>query len=206
MTLDTQFESGSRDTGPSLFRSLTQPTARELWLLIGLGLTVLVVSAVYALQWSDGQRERVSAAQAELMLAHQAHVLARRSDMSAADHAQLGALSAWSVHGETLWLARLKIEQQLHAAAVQAGLPSTDISVGEALEDNAAMPVLRAEISGPYVRASWLRYLDRLASLPAALVIRKLDVSDAETAQFRLVLLFPVTIDQGQTLPAETTP
>ena len=110
------------------------------------------------------------------------------------------------MHGETLWLARLKIEQQLHATAVESGLPSPDISVGEALEDNVATPLLRAEISGPYVRASWLRYLDRLASIPPAFVIRKLDVSDAETAQFRLVLLFPVLIDHGAVQPAEATP
>ena len=187
-------------------RSLTQPTARELWLLIGLGMTVLAVLAFYALQWSDGQRERLTAAQADLILAHETRISAQHSGLSDADRAQLHALSDWSVHGETLWLARLKIEQQLHAAAVESGLPAPDISVGEALEDNIATPLLRAEISGPYVRASWLRYLDRLASLPSAFVIRKLDVSDAETAQFRLALLFPVVIDQGAVQPAETAP
>jgi len=204
MTLDSQFDSAP--PGPSLLRSLTQPTARELWLLIGLGMTALAVLASLALQWSDGQRERLSAAQADLMLAHETRAQARQSGLSDADRAQLGALSSWSVHGETIWLARLKIEQQLHAAAVEAGLPTPAISVGEGLEDNIATPLLRAEITGPYVRASWLRYLDRLASMPAALVIRKLDVSDAETAQFRLVLLFPVTLDQTPAQPAETAP
>ena len=169
-------------------------------------MTILAIAAFYALQWSDGQRERLTAAQADLMLARETRASAQHSGLSDADRAQLRALSDWSVHGETLWLARLKIEQQLHATAVESGLPSPDISVGEALEDNVATPLLRAEISGPYVRASWLRYLDRLASIPPAFVIRKLDVSDAETAQFRLVLLFPVVVDHGVVQPVQAAP
>jgi hypothetical protein len=204
MTLDSQFDAGPR--GPSLFRSLTQPTARELWLLIGLGVTALVIAAFYALQWSDGQRERLTAAQADLMLAHETRAQAQRSGLSDADRTQLRFVSDWSVHGETIWLARLKIEQQLHATAVEAGLPSPDINVGEGLEDNVATPLLRAEITGPYVRASWLRYLERLAALPSVFVIRKLDVSDADTAQYRLVLLFPVAIGPEQGQPAGPEP
>jgi hypothetical protein len=206
MSAASQLDPVPRDAPASLLRSLTHPSPRERWLMAGLGLAALVTAAVFALQWSQGQRDRLAAAQADLMLARQSRALAARASLDDFDLAQLRAQSSWSTHGETIWLVRLKIEQRLNAAAVSAGLPAPTISIGEGLEEGAGTPLLRAEITGPYVSAAWVRFLDQLASGAPAFVVGKLDVSSAETAQYRLVLLFPVVIDRPGPAPAESAP
>ncbi len=187
-------------------RNVRRLTEREVWLLALLGLVALVTLAATALQWSGGQRERYASAQSDLMTAREDRATARARTLNASELAQLGAIADWSVHGRNLWRARLSVEQVVYAAAQAAKLPTPDIKVAEALEENAQTPLLRVEVTGPYVAGPWLSFMHALAFSQTRFVIDKLDVSDAETAQYTLVLLFPVTLDQAPAAPLATTP
>ena len=193
--------------GGWMARTLSRLTAREAWLLGGLGLTALAAAAFYALQWSGGERDRVAAAQADLALARQAHAIAvQRSAGGRINDADAAAAATWSVHARDLWIARLKIEQALNAAAVAAHLPTPQIKVAEALEAGSAAPLLKAEVSGPYVSHAWIDFMRALASGGLVFVVEKLDVGDAETAQYSLTLLVPVTLDEAPAAPGPAGP
>jgi hypothetical protein len=137
-------------------------------------------------------------------MARSSHALALQEGAGAPDAARLAAIDGWSTHARSFWLARLEIEQRLNAAAIAAHLPSPEIRIAQALEDGSDEPLLKAEVSGPYVRGPWLAFMRALAAEGPAFVVDKLDVSDADSAQFALVLLFPVTLDEPP--PASSTP
>ena len=179
-----------------LSRALAQLSAREAWLLAALAMLALATGAYYAMQWSAGERDRYVAAQADLALAQQTRAAAMRQGDGGADLAQLAMAEAWSTHARDLWLARLAIEQRLSAAAVAAHLPSPEVKVAEGLETDSDVPLLKAEVSGPYLPTPWLAFMRGLAAEGPALVVDKVDVSDASTAQFTVTLLVPVRLDQ----------
>ena len=87
------------------------------------------------------------------------------------------------------------------AAAIAAHLPSPEIKVAEGLETGSDAPLLKAEVTGPYLPGPWLAFMRGLAGAGPAFVVDKLDVSDANTAQFDLTLLVPVTLDQPPAPP-----
>ncbi len=179
-----------------LTRALAQLSAREAWLLAGLVMLALLTGAYYAMQWSAGERDRYVAAQADLALARQTRAAAAHRGTGSDDLAQLDAAEAWSTHARDLWLARLAIEQRLSAASRAAHLPSPEIKVAEALETGSDAPLLKAEVSGPYLPGPWLVFMRGLAADGPAFVIDKVDVSDAAIAQFSMTLLVPVKLDQ----------
>ena len=193
------FERLRRDGASSLSEALARLTPREAWLLAALALVFLAGAVFLAQQWSGTQRDRYATAQADLLLARQARVAASRGGLDDFDLAQLRSLSGWEVHGPNVWLARIRIEQQLVAAATAAHLPSPEIKLAEAA-DTGPVPTLKAEISGPYVGAPVLAFLHILAAGQAAFVVDKFDASDAATAEYRLTLLCPIAID-GPTGP-----
>lgn len=176
-------------------RALAQLSAREAWLLAGLVVLALLTGAYYAIQWSAGERDRYVAAQADLALAQQTRAAAAHRGTASDDLAQLAAAEAWSTHASDLWMARLAIEQRLSAAALAAHLPSPEIKVAEGLETGGDAPLLKAEVSGPYLPGPWLAFMRGVAAGGPALVIDKVDVSDAATAQFSVTLLVPVKLD-----------
>jgi hypothetical protein len=180
-------------------RALARLTPREVWLLAGLVLAALVTAAFYALQWSSSERDRLATVRADLTLARQTRAISVQRAAGDVSQADLDAAQAWSLHARNLWLARLKIEQGLSAAATSARLPSPQIKIAEALEDGSAAPLLKAEVSGPYVAGPWTAFLRALAASGLVFVIDKLDVSDASASQYSLTLLFPVSLDE---LPA----
>ena len=177
-------------------RLLRPLTAREAWLAACLGLIAAGAAAVYAQQWSAAERDRYVNAEADLSLARSNRAIALQKGAGSPSAAQLAAIDAWSTHARSFWLARLQIEQRLEAAATTAHLPSPEIRIAQALEDGSDTPLLKAEVSGPYVAGPWLAFMRALAADGPSFVLDKLDVSDAETAQFALVLLFPVTLDE----------
>jgi hypothetical protein len=174
---------------------------REALLATCLGLLAVGGAAVYAQQWSATQRDRYVNAEADLALARGNRALALQRGAGGADGSQLAAIEGWSTHAKSFWLARLQIEQRLGAAAAAAHLPSPEIRIAQALEDGAETPLLKAEVTGPYVRGPWLAFMRALAADGPAFVVDKLDVSDAEAAQFSLVLLFPVSLDEAAPAP-----
>jgi len=185
-----------------LFRPLS---AREAWLAACLGLLAVGAAAVYAQGWSAAQRDRFVNAQADLTLARANHAISlQKRAGDAPDTAQLAAINGWSTHARSFWLARLEIEQRLEAAATAAHLPAPDIRLAQALEDDTDTPLLKAEVSGPYVAGPWIAFMRALAADGPSFVVDKLDVSDANSAQFALVLLFPVTLDEPP--PTEPAP
>jgi hypothetical protein len=197
---------GPLGRGP-LARALTQLSPREAWLLAGLAMLALVTGAYYAMQWSAGERDRYVAAQADLGLAQQARAAAaRQGGAASADLAELATAEAWSTHARDLWLARLAIEQRLSAAAVAARLPSPQIKIAEGLETDSDVPLLKAEVSGPYLPGPWLAFMRALAGEGPAVVIDKIDVSDAATSQFTVTLLVPVKLDQAPAEPGSDSP
>jgi hypothetical protein len=188
-------------------RALARLSVREAWLLAGLAMLLLATGAYYAMQWSAGERDRYVAAQADLALAEQTRAAAaRQGGAASADLAQLAAAEAWSTHARDLWLARLAIEQRLSAAALAARLPSPQIKVAEALESDSDVPLLKAEVSGPYLPTPWLAFMRALAADGPAVVVDKIDVSDASSAQFTVTLLVPVKLDQAPAAPDAETP
>lgn len=168
-------------------------TARERLLATLATLLALAVAAFSALGWSQDQRERYAAAQADLMLARQLrHTV--RGGLDRAQRVQLASLSDWSTRDRNIWLARIRLEQAIAEAAAQAGAPEPEIQVAEALEGDPALPLVRAEVSGPYVAASFAALLRNLADDPHAMVVQRLEIGDTEAARYRLSLLFPVDV------------
>jgi len=188
--------------GP-IARALARLTTREAWLTAGLAFTALATAAFFAQQWSSTERDRVAAAQADLALARQTQALAVQQ-RDAAGGANVASAASWSVHASNLWFARLRIEQVLHAAAAGSRLPSPQIKVAEALEGGSAAPLLKAEVSGPYVSRAWIDFMAALAASGLVYVVDKLDVSDAQASEYSLTLLVPVSLDQPPPAPGQT--
>lgn len=169
-------------------------TARERLLATLAALLALAVAAFSALGWSQDQRERYAAAQADLMLARQLRHTAQ-GGLDRAQRVQLASLSDWSTRDRNIWLARIRLEQAIAEAAAKAGAPEPEIQVAEDLEGDPALPLVRAEVSGPYVGASFAALLRNLADDPHAIVVQRLEIGDTETTRYRLSLLFPVDVE-----------
>lgn len=168
-------------------------TPRERLLATLAALLALAVAAFSALGWSQDQRERYAAAQADLMLARQLRHTAR-GGLDRAQRVQLASVSDWSTRDRNIWLARIRLEQAVAEAAAQAGAPDPEIQVAEDLEGDPALPLVRAEVSGPYVAASFAALLRNLADDPHAMVVQRLEIGDTDAARYRLSLLFPVDV------------
>jgi hypothetical protein len=207
MASATQLEGAAPAGQGPLGRALAQLSAREAWLLAGLAMLLLAAGAYYAMQWSAGERDRYVAAQADLALAQQTRAAATQQGGAAStDQAQLATAESWSTHARDLWLARLAIEQRLSAAAVAARLPTPQIKVAEVLESDSDIPLLKAEVSGPYLPTPWLGFMRGLAAEGPAVVVDKIDVSDAAMSQFTVTLLVPVKLDQAPAAPSSDAP
>lgn len=168
-------------------------TPRERLLATLAALLALAVAAFSALGWSQDQRERYAAAQADLMLARQLRHTAR-GGLDRAQRVQLASVSDWSTRDRNIWLARIRLEQAVAEAAAQAGAPDPEIQVAEDLEGDPALPLVRAEVSGPYVAASFAALLRNLADDPHVMVVQRLEIGDTDAARYRLSLLFPVDV------------
>ena len=171
----------------------TRLTPREQLLARLLVLLALVAVAYLAWGWSNDQRSRYGAAQAELLLTRQTRLTARQ-ETSGSARAELAALSAWTIRGDNIWMVRLRLEQTLDGLTAAAGLPEPQIHIAEAVEGDAALPLIKAEITGPYVGQTFAAFLRNLAASDTVAIIDRLDISDVDTARYRLVLLFPVDV------------
>jgi hypothetical protein len=203
LTVSGSTQAAGAADGP-IARALGRLTSREAWLLAGFGLTALTTAAFYTLRWSSGERDRVAAAQADLALARQSRAIATQRGGARDNVAGLASAAAWSLHARNLWLARLKIEEALSAAATAARLPSPQLKVAEALEDGSAAPVLKAEVSGPYVSRAWIDFMRALAASGLVFVVEKLDVSDVQASQYSVTLLVPVMLDEPPPAPGSS--
>jgi hypothetical protein len=172
--------------------ALARTSPRERWLAVLLALVVLAGGTFQAWSWTAAQRDRAISAQADLALARQARVVASRDALNGFDQAQLQALSNWSLKGGDIWMARLKVEQQLSAAAEAAGVHDAEVQVAEAAEAQGGFPLLRAEVGGPYVKSSLAALLKHIYADRQAVLVDRLQVEAAEQPQFRLTLLYPL--------------
>lgn len=198
---------GGKIATPTDFRGANLParvrsawarlTPREQLLATLAALLALAVAAFFALGWSQDQRERYAAAQADLMLARQLRQTAR-GGLDRAQRVQLASVSDWSTRDRNIWLARIRLEQAVAEAAAQAGAPDPEIQVAEDLEGDPALPLVRADVSGPYVAASFAALLRNLADDPHAMVVQRLEIGDTDAARYRLSLLFPVDVGTEQ--------
>lgn len=170
---------------------------RERWLAVLLGLVVLSGGAFQAMSWAGEQRDRAVSAAADLDLARQARATAQRDTLNGFDRAQLQALADWSLRGGNIWLLRLKVEQQLAAAAAAAGVTDPEIDVAEAPETVSGFPVLKADIGGPYVKGAFVGLLRQIYAGRQAVLVDRVQVETASTPQFKLTLLYPME-PQGQ--------
>jgi hypothetical protein len=171
----------------------TRLSARERLLAALMALLALAVLAFTALGWSQDQRDRYAAAQADLLLARQVRQ-ASRGGLDGVQRAQLATVADWTTRDRNIWLARIKLEQTVATAAAQAGAPAPDIQIGEGLEGDPALPLVRVEVSGPYVAASFAALLRALADSRPAMVVERLEIGDTDAASYRLSLLFPVEV------------
>ncbi len=171
----------------------TRLRARERFLVVAVALLALATAAFTAFGWSQDQRDRYAAAQADLLLARQAR-LTTRGGLDGVQRAQLAALSDWTTRGRNIWMTRIDLEQAIAVAAAQAGTPDPEIQVAEAVEGDAALPLVRAEVSGPYVAGPFAAFLQALAAGDHTMVVDRVEIGDANTARYRLTLLFPIDI------------
>ncbi|MEI9964274.1 MAG: hypothetical protein WDM92_05825 [Caulobacteraceae bacterium] len=117
--------------------------------------------------------------------------------LDALGRAQVDALSRWSERGRDIWFVRLGVEQRLRAAAEEAGLNAPEIQVAEAVESGSALPMLRAEVTGPYQGGAIVRFLRRLTGSPNVVLVDRLQVARGQEQRYRLSLLFPVEFGRG---------
>ena len=174
---------------PSLVARLS---ARERWMLLGLGAVVLALAADAAFSWSSTQRDLYLTAAADLDLAKFNRQAASRDALDAFDRAQLEALSRWSAQGRDIWFVRLDLERRIRASAQDAGLNPPDIQVAEAVEAGSAQPMLRADVSGPLQGGAIVRFLRRLTDDPKVVLVDRLQVLRGQEQRYRISLLFPV--------------
>lgn len=166
-------------------------SARERFLLIVTAYLLLATGAFLAFEWSQDQRERHALAAADLAQAREARGRATAS-LSRADRAELRALAERSVSGRNLWLARIGLEQRIAATMTQAGMPASEVRVADGVEGDPAAPLLRVEVTGPYVAQPLVRWLRIMAEEPALFVVDRLVIDGSDTAQYQLSLLFAV--------------
>ena len=197
LALDARLRTG-RDRLAAAYARLS---ARERWMLVGLGLVLLIVAAVGAYRWSGTERDRLAAAQADLMVARQNRLAVERGGLDAFDDAQLRALSAWSEHGRSIWLARVKVEQRIVASAAAGGLAAPQIQVAEGLEGDSAVPMLRADVSAPDQGLAVVGLLRHLSEDPRTFALDRIQRTGGDTPEVKLSLLFPVELDAGAPAP-----
>ena len=173
--------------------ALARLTDRERRLAALAAVLALAVGAFSALGWSQDQREHYAAAQADLLLTRQVRHAAH-GGLDRAQRAQLASLSDWSTRDRNVWLARIQLERAIAAAAARAGAPDPEIQVAQDLEGDPAMPLVRVEISGPYVAAPFAALLRNLADDQRAMVVQRLEIGDTDAARYRLSLFFPIDV------------
>ena len=168
-------------------------TARERLLATLMVLLALAAAAVFAQGWSQTQRDRYATAQSDLLLARDVR-RAARGGLDNVQRAQLATLTDWTTRDRNIWLARIQLEQAITNAATHAGAPDPEIRVAEGLEGDPALPLVRVEVSGPYVASSFSALLRHLADDPRTMVVDRLEIGDTDAARYRLSLLFPVEV------------
>jgi hypothetical protein len=186
--------------GGPLSAALRRMSARERWLVGLLGLVMVTAAAVTAAQWSGDQREREVLALAELQARRQAAARATAGGPGPGVRAQLAAADAWSLHAPDIWIARVRVEEHLAAAAQAAGVQNAQVEVFAGREAD-AQPVVRAEVSGPYQRPQLVGLLQRVYAGPSAVVVERIQVKAVEDPSFKLSLLYPVAADAAEPPP-----
>ncbi len=181
--------------GGPLTAALSKLSARERWLAGLLGLVVIVAGAVAAVEWAGDQREREVLALADVQARRQAADRAASGGPGRGVRAQLAAAETWSLRAPDIWIARVRIEEQLVAAAAAAGMSQAQVEVFAGGEADGAAPLVRAEVSGPYVRPQLVGLLQRVYAAPSAVVVERIQVQTAEDPRFKLSLLYPVAPD-----------
>lgn len=176
---------------------LQRATPRERW-LSAIGLAAVVGTLAWeASSWASAQRVHYETASADLALAQQARANRLQGAPTVAQIEALQQVRGLSQRGRTFWLARLGIEQRIVLAAWDAGLKDTQVRLAEAPEGEKALPLVRAEISGPYRRAGFIGMLQRLSWDHESYVVDKLEVKETDAPAFKLALLFPIEVDAG---------
>lgn len=177
-------------------------TTRERALAAGLGLIVLIAGAVTSLDWAHAQQDRELAALTALQSQQQAQARAARGGLDQAGRVQLATAETWSLKAPDLWIARVRIEEQLAGAAAAAGIREPDIEVAAGADGEAgAIPSVKAEVSGPYDKPSFVRLLAQVHAGPNAVLVEHVQVQATDDPRFKLTLLYPVEPSAGAVRP-----
>jgi hypothetical protein len=172
--------------------ALARTSARERVLAALLGLIVLMSAALVALDWSQTQEDRAAAAVVALQAREQARARAARGGLDAAGRQQLSAVDAMALKAPDLWIARVRIEEQLAAAVAEAGVREPEITVAAAEAEPGALPTVRAEVSGAWSKPAFAGLLTRLASGPYAVMVEHVQAELGDNPRFILSLEWPV--------------
>ncbi len=189
--------SAARPSVRALSGLITRLSVREQRMLLGLAAVLLALGVQAAFSWSSAQRDRYLTAAADLGLARADRDAVARNTLDSFDRAQLDALSRWSAQGRDIWFARLDVERRIRASAQDAGLTTPDVQVAEAVETGSALPMLRADVSGPYQGAAIVRFLRQLTNDPKVVLVDRLQVQRGAEQRYKLSLLFPVQFGKG---------
>ena len=181
--------------GGPVSAALSRMSPRERWLAGLLGLVAILAAAVTATEWAADQREREVLALADLQARRQAAARITAGGPGPGLRAQLAAAQAWSLNAPDLWIARVRVEEQLAAAALAAGVKDAQVEVFAGAEADGAQPLVRAEISGPYLRPQLAALLQGIYASPAAVVVERIQVKAVEEPSFKVSLLYPVAAD-----------
>jgi hypothetical protein len=177
-------------------------TTRERALVGVLGLIVLVAGATASLDWAQAQQDREAAAVAALMARRQAQARVARGGLDAAGRAQLASAQGWSLKAPDIWIARVRIEEQLAGATAAAGVKEPDIEVAAGADgEPGAVPAVRAEVSGPYSKPAFAGLLSRVQAGAHAVLVEHVQIQTGDDPRFKLTLLYPVESDSGAARP-----
>ena len=184
---------GLRGIDERLIRAWRNLAARERWLLGLLAVVALSLALVSAADWSGRQREANALARAD----QQARLeLVRRASArpATAEAGLMRTLADGAFKGADIWMARVAVEEYLFTTAAEAGVAAPRIHIAETTDGDRDWPVLKAEISAPYDGAAMTRLLQRLAADRHVYFIDALSADHGESAEFRLLLSFPVEL------------
>lgn len=187
--------------GGPVAAALARMSARERWLAGLLGLVALAAAATTAAEWAADQREREVLALADLQARRQAAARTTAGAPGPGLRAQLAAAEAWSLRAPDVWIARVRVEEQLASAAQAAGIKAPQVEVFAGSDADAAQPMVRAEVSGPYQRPQLVGLLQRVYAAPSAVVVERIQVKTVDEPSFKLSLLYPVAAGQAEARP-----
>lgn len=180
---------------------LKRATPRERLLLAILALGGLTYAPVAAMNWRADQEDAYVSALSERSAARLSQQAARRVQAAAGDAAALEDMRNWGFEASNTEVLRVRLEQQLTAAATAAGMQGYQITVDGEPEAIGPTRWLNAQVRANLQWTPTFALLDELGGWPEGFRVRGFDYTVAQPTarpggrqlnQVRIDLAFPI--------------